>query len=594
MTTPPSRPNPGTGKASLLREALQSPRDLYRRAALLSGVIGVLSLTPSWFMFEVYGRVLNSRNVATLGWLLAMVIGVYVMLELLELVRGRVLKAAAHRVDAEVRAKLFGAAFAASLRREPSGSVQPFNDLKTIRDAIHSQLVTAIMDVPSALLCIALLYAMSPWLAVVALFGAFIQLAMLGLTERRTMPLLSQAMQASLQAQRQAGGALRNAQVIESMGMLGAVHARWMQLQRVFLSRQAAASDYAGVTTAVAKLVQTLQGSVLLGGACWIMLHGGLWGGSGMLIVASILGGRALQPLAQIVAQWRVAINARDAYKRLDGLLGTLPPDEGRLPLPAPEGRLTAEAVVAAAPGQAVAILKQVSFAALPGELTVVIGPSASGKTTLARLLVGVWPSASGKVRLDGADVYAWDKEELGPHVGYLPQNVELFDGTIAENIARFGTVDMTKVVEAAAQAGLTEMIEALPERYDTRIGDEGANLSGGQRQRLGLARALYGNPRLVVLDEPNSSLDEAGDKQLLAALQALKARGATTVAITHRKSILPVADKLLVLNDGQVVAFGPRDDVLAAMKKATEQAAAARQPQGAPTLPMAPRGAPA
>jgi ATP-binding cassette subfamily C exporter for protease/lipase len=578
---------------SPLREALHAPRDLYRRAATLSMVIGLLSLAPSWFMFEVYGRVLNSRNVATLGWLLAMVVGVYVMLELLELVRGRVLKAAAQCVDARIRDRVFNAAFAASLRREPSGSVQPFNDLKTIRDAIHSQIVTATMDLPSALLCIGLLFAMSPWLAIVALFGAFIQLAMLGLTERRTMPLLSQAIQASILAQRQAGGALRNAQVIESMGMLGPVHARWMKLQRMFLGLQATASDYAGSTTAVAKLVQTMQGSVLLGGACWIMLHGGLWGGAGMLIVASILGGRALQPLAQIVAQWRVAINARDAYKRLDALVGTLPPDDNRLSLPAPQGKLTAEAVVAAAPGQTVAILKQVSFAALPGELTLIIGPSASGKTTLARLLVGVWPTAAGKIRLDGADVYTWDKEELGPHVGYLPQNVELFDGTVAENIARFGAVDMTKVVEAATQAGLTEMIEALPERYDTRIGDEGANLSGGQRQRLGLARALYGSPHLVVLDEPNSSLDEAGDKQLLAALQALKARGATTVAITHRKSILPVADKLLVLNDGQVVAFGPRDDVLAAMKKANEQAAAARQ-QGAPTLPMAPRGAPA
>ncbi len=581
-----ARPTPAPGR-SILREALQSPRDLYRRAGSMSVVIGLLSLAPSWFMFEVYGRVMNSRNVTTLAWLLVMVIGIYVVLELLELSRGRILKAAATRIDGELRERVFNAAFGASLRREPSGSIQPFSDLKTLRESVYSPAVTAAMDLPSALICIALLYALSPWLAVIGMLGALLQLAMLGLTERRTMPLLTQAAQASIIAQRQAGGAMRNAQVIESMGMLRAVHERWMKLQRQFLARQAAASDYAGTTSAAAKLIQTMQGSVLLGAACWIMLYGGLWGGAGMLIVASIIGGRALQPLALLVMHWRSVIGARDAYKRLDGLLAGQPPEEDKLPLPAPQGKLTVEAVVAAAPGQSLAILKQISFTAQPGELTLVLGPSASGKTTLARLLVGVWPAASGNVRLDGADVYAWNKEELGQHVGYLPQTVELFDGTIAENIARFGPVDAAKVAEAAAQAGLTALIESLPDGYETRIGDDGANLSGGQRQRLGLARALYGNPRFVVLDEPNSSLDEAGEKQLLVTLEALKARGATTIAITHRATMLPAATKLLFINDGQVAMFGPRDDVLAAIKKAGEQVAATAR-QGAPALQLA------
>lgn len=580
MSTPGQTSN--ASAPPTLRDIVLSPRKLYGQAARMSVVIGLMALAPSWFMFEVYGRVLNSRNAATLAWLLLMVVGVYVALELLELARARVLSAAAHQVEDKLRSRIFDTTFDAALKRPGAGTTQPFNDLKTMRDLIHSPAVAAVMDIPGAIICVVLLYMMSPWLGVIAMFGALLQTLTLWLTERRTMPILSQATQASIQAQRHAAGALRNAQVIESMGMLRQVHARWMGLQRQFLVKQAQASDYAGTTSAVAKLVQLMQGSVLLGAACWIMLHGGLWGGAGMIIVASILGGRALQPLAQLVGHWRLVIAARDAYGRLDQLLRSALPAEEGLQLPAPQGKLTVEAVVAAAPGAQLAILKSVTFMAVPGELTLVIGPSASGKSTLARLLVGVWPAASGKVRLDGADVYAWDKEELGPHVGYLPQFVELFDGTVAENIARFGTVDRAQVAQAAAQAGLIETIEALPEGYDTRIGDEGAVLSGGQRQRLGLARALYGNPRLVVLDEPNSSLDEAGEKQLLATLFALKARGATTVAITHRTTMMPAADRMLVLNDGQVAMFGTRDEVLAAMKKATEQARQAAAPSAA------------
>lgn len=564
---PPEAPN-----LTPLRNALADARPYYAKAARISLVTGVLGLAPSWFMFEVYGRVLNSRNMDTLGWLLLMVIGVYVVLELLELARSRILTVAAHQVETSLRSRLFGVTFDAALKRQASGTVQPFVDLKTLRDLIHSPVIAAVLDLPAAALCLVLLYLMSPWLGLVALLGAVMQTAMLWLTERRTMPQLTQAMQASILAQRHAGGALRNAQVIESMGMLRSIHERWMRLQRQFLVKQAEASDYAGATTAGAKLIQMMQGSVLLGAACWVMLHGALWGGAGMLIVASILGGRALQPLAQLVSQWRTVIGARDAYKRLESLLGNAPPEEENLELPPPEGKLSVEAVVAAAPGGTLPILKGVTFTAVPGEATLVIGPSASGKSTLARLLIGVWPAAGGKVRLDGADVYTWDKERLGPHIGYLPQSVELFDGTVAENIARFGAVNHNMVAEAADLVGLSETINALPEGYDTRIGEDGAVLSGGQRQRLGLARALYGNPNFVVLDEPNSSLDDSGDKQLLVTLQKLKDRGATVIAITHRTSMLPAANKLLLLNDGQVLAFGPRDEVLAALKKANEQ----------------------
>ena len=558
-----------------LKTALREQRGLYFQAARLSMVIGVLMLAPSWFMFEVYGRVLDSRSLATLGWLLLAICGVYVVIEMLELVRSRVLFAAASDVDARLRRRVFDVTFEANLRKVPGGTTQVFADLRTVCDFIASPAVISAMDTPAALLCLGLLYAISPWLGAMAMIGAFLQVGLAYITENRTLPQLTEANQASIQAQNYAGGTLRNAQVIESMGMLGAVHQRWMSLQRRFLSRQGQASDTAGVTTTAAKLIQTMQSSLLLGGAAWLALHDNLVGGAGMMIVASILGGRVLAPLAQLVAQWRSVVGARDAYSRLSSLLGKLEPTEPGMALPPPKGVLTVEAVVAGAPGNPLPILKGVSFAARPGEVVMVVGPSAAGKTTLARMLMGLWPAASGKVRLDGADMHAWHKSQLGPHLGYLPQGVELFDGTVAENIARFGKVDMATVREAADLVGITDMVEQLSEGFDTRIGEEGAVLSGGQRQRLGLARAVYGRPQLLVLDEPNSSLDEAGEKSLLALLGALKARGATVVAITHRTTLLAAADKLLVLNEGQVALFGPRDEVLAGLKKANDQARA-------------------
>jgi ATP-binding cassette subfamily C exporter for protease/lipase len=297
-----------------------------------------------------------------------------------------------------------------------------------------------------------------------------------------------------------------------------------------------------------------------------------------MVIIASIFGGRALQPLAQLVQSWRVLIQARDAHDRLKALFALHQSKPRSMPLPPPVGHLTVEAAVAAAPGQTQPILRSVSFEARPGQMTLIIGPTASGKSTLARLLVGVWPCMGGTVRLDGADLHAWNKEELGPHLGYLPQSVELFDGTVAENIARFGAVDMDRVREAVDLVGMQDVIDALPEGYDTRIGDDGAVLSGGQRQRLGLARAVYGKPRLLVLDEPNSSLDTPGEQALLAMVIRLKALQCTVLAITHRNGLMPAADRLVILREGQVAAAGPRDEVLDALNKANERARQAQQ----------------
>jgi ATP-binding cassette subfamily C exporter for protease/lipase len=405
-----------------------------------------------------------------------------------------------------------------------------------------------------------------------------VQAVIAWLNERSTQPPLSAANRSAMGAQQYADGSLRNAQVIEAMGMLGDIHKRWIAKQREFLGLQALASERAGVYTALSRFVQTVIGSMLLGLGAWLLLRNELHGGAGMLIVASILGGRMLQPLVQIITQWRVAVNARDAYNRLETLLTIVPAKPRAMELPAPHGKLSAENLIAMAPGTQVPILRGVTFALNPGEVVCVIGPSASGKTTLARVLCGIWPSAGGKARLDGADVHGWDKDQLGPHVGYLPQGVELFDGTLAENIARFGIMEKARVENAARAVGLHDFIMALPDGYETEVGTEGARLSGGQRQRVGLARALYGDPVYVVLDEPNSSLDDAGESALISAITEFKARGTTFVVITHRTSLMGVADKILFLRDGSVQAFGPRDEVLGAMQKAAQEAAAKAQ----------------
>ncbi len=579
----PNSPNPANPQApAVLRTAIRAEMPIYRKAIGFSLVTSLLVLAPTIFMLEVYDRVLNSRSSTTLLSLLACVIGIYVLMEVLEMLRGRLLQQAGWRVDATLREKLHDATFNASVRHG-AASIQPFTDLRTVREFIASPAVTAALDAPSSLIFLVLVTLISPWLGAVALLGAIVQVVIGVSTERKTMPVLTEANKAAIGAQNFASGLLRNAQVITAMGMKDSIYQRWIARQRAFLTLQANASDTAGGNSAVSKFIQTMQGSLILGLSCWLTVKGMLLGGGGMMIVASTLGGRVLTPLVQLVAQWRTVVNARDAYARLDQFLGSMQAEQDRMSLPAPQGHLAVEGVVAAAPGANSPIIRGVSFALQPGEVLMLIGPSAAGKTTLARLLMGIWPAASGKVRLDGADIHAWNKDELGPYLGYLPQTVELFDGTLAENIARFGDIDRDAVRAAIEQVGLGAMVDALPDGLDTRIGDEGAILSGGQRQRVGLARAIYGDPSFVLLDEPNSSLDEAGEQALLNTLQQLKARKCTTIVITHRTSVLPAADKILLLRDGQVAALGPRDEVLAALRQASAPRAV---PATAPAAP--------
>lgn len=568
-----------------LRSAVAELRPIFKRAAALSVVASVLLLAPSAYMLEVYDRVINSRSYMTLAMLTLLVLTAFAVMEVLDWARGQLMHEASLAFDGRLGERVFNAVFEANLKRQAGGNAQPMNDFKTVREFFNTPVLIACMEAPVALLFLILIFAMSPVLGWSAVVAALVQTFIAWLNQRSTQPPLQAANRSALAAQQYADASLRNAQVIESMGMLRDIHRRWMEKQGEFLKLQAQASEAGGTFQAASKFVQNTTSSMLLGLGAWLLLRNELNGGAGMMIVASILGGRVLAPLVQIVTQWQSVVGARVAWARLNQLLTALPERPASMALPAPVGQLTVEGVVAAAPGTQLPIIRGLSFSLSAGEVLAVVGPSASGKTSLARLLTGLWPALSGKVRLDGVDVYVWGKAELGPRVGYLPQGVELFDGTLAENIARFGEVDPIKVEAAARAVGLHDTIMALPKGYDSPVGREGAMLSGGARQRVGLARAIYGDPVFVVLDEPNSSLDEAGDAALAQAIAHLKSRGTTFVIMTHRRSVLAVADKMLILHEGQSKAFGPRDEVLAALAKANAQTA---RPGAAPAPAMA------
>jgi ATP-binding cassette subfamily C exporter for protease/lipase len=548
---------------SILKTAIQPQLKDISQAVIFSFFVNLLVLAPSWYMLEVYDRVINSQSLRTLLMLTILVVVLYALLEMLEWVRSGIMQKAAKQFDAALRERVFNSVFQAKLRQLAGGSTQALADLKVIQDAIASPALMALIDLPFALLTLLLIFWINTTLGWFAVFGALILGIIATVNQLRVQPPLVKANLHASAAQSYANGVIRNAQVIESMGMLSRIQEKWMKKQHAFLHMQALASDRAGLNSSISKFTQILQGSLLLGLGCWLTLKGELSMGGSMMIIASILGGRVLAPLLVIVMHWRVVMGAQDAIKRLDNFLKAFPETKQSMPLPPPIGLLSVEGLVASPPNSQHAILKGITFTLAAGQSLGIVGPSASGKSTLARLITGIWPALNGSVRLDGVDIFAWDKNELGPFVGYLPQNVELFDGTLAENIARFGDVDMVKVADAAKIVGLDNFALGLKDGYESQLGDEGAFLSGGQRQRVALARAIYGMPKFIVLDEPNSSLDEEGDAALLRTLQYIKSKGSTLIIITHRVQVMSVIDSILLLVDGKIKALGPRDEVL-------------------------------
>ena len=566
-------------------QALLGYRRVFRTLAVFSMLINLLMLVPSIYMLQVYDRVLPSRNGITLAMLTLMMLGMYGFSSVLEFVRSFIVIRIGGKLDMHLNSRVYTAAFETNLKQHSANAGQSLNDLTTIRQFVTGNALFAFFDAPWFPIYLAVIFIFNVWLGVFALAGSVILIALAIVNERVSRRPLSEATALSIRSSSLATANLRNAEVIEAMGMLSNLMARWSILNSGFLARQAEASEKAALVTNVTKFFRLSLQSLVLGIGALLAIDGKI--SPGMMIAGSILMGRVLSPLEMVISVWRQWSGARGAYDRLVVLLESNPVRRIGMALPAPAGHLTLEGVSAAPPGLRVPVVQGLSFTIEAGDVVGVIGPSASGKSTLARLMVGVWSAAVGTVRLDGADIYQWDKDQLGPHIGYLPQDIELFGGSIAENIARFGQIESEKVIEAAKLAGVHELILRLPQGYDTLVGDRGAGLSGGQKQRIGLARALYGDPSFIVLDEPNSNLDESGEAALKQAIERLRAAGKTVVLITHRTSIIAATTKLLLLVEGQLKMYGPTAHVLATLQKAPAQTAAATPP--ATTKPARP-----
>lgn len=553
---------------SELAEVLFRLRRSFYALGAFSGVINVMMLTPAIYMLQVYDRALVSRNVTTLAMLTLLVIGLFLLMSALEMIRTRVLIRVGNGLDMDLNRRIFSAAFERNLSRAGGNPAQALQDLAQVRQFLTGNGLFAFFDAPWTPIYLLVSYLIHPLLGLVTLVGSLILVALAYLTEKATQKPLAEANQAALSSASYANNNLRNAEVIEAMGMLPAIGKRWYQGHLRILQMQTLASDRAALISSTGRFVRITLQSVILGTGALLAIEGKIT--PGMMIACSILTGRALGPVEQVIASWKQLLGCRSAWGRLNELLHDYPQRPPSMSLQRPLGMLAVENLIAGAPGTNNPIVRGVSFSLTPGESLGVIGPSASGKSTLARLLVGVWPAQAGKVRLDGADIFTWNKAELGPWLGYLPQDVELFEGTIAENIARFAEVDSDAVIRAARSSGVHDMILRFPQGYDTRLAADGTPLSGGQKQRIALARALYGEPNLVVLDEPNANLDDVGEKALVDALAELKARGATVILISHRPNVLCAVDKVLMLRDGAVHMLGSRDEVFAALRKAS------------------------
>ena len=543
-------------------------------AGLFSMIANLLMLAPTLYMLQVYDRVLVSQNTGTLLVVSIITLFFLVVLSFSEWARSKLLVRSGIRMDQMLSRKLFHASYEAHLNPAVSNPTRAFADLTELRQFLTGNGIFAFFDAPWAPIYIAVLFLLHPWLGVMALGFAAVQSVLAWWGSQATKPAQAQASKSQLEVSGYLQSKFRNAEVIESMGMLKHLYRRWAERNAKAMGANLNAQDVASRVTAWSKFVRYTQQSLSLGGGALLVIHGEL--SPGGMIAANVLMSRALAPIDLMVGTWSGFLNAREAFTRLSELLEAHPMRDIPAMGMAPKGDVVLKDVVASAPGREKPILQGVSAIMPPGTVTVVLGASGSGKSTLARVLLGIWPHSSGQVLLDGQGIGKWNRMELGPHIGYLPQDIELFDGTIAENIARSGEVESEKVIEAAEAAGLHTMILRFPKGYDTPMGEAGGLLSGGQRQRIGLARAMYGMPALVVLDEPNANLDDEGENALVRAVQGLKAQGKTVVLISHRPGIVSVADRLLILQNGTVQASGPRDGVLAALQKQREQAQAA------------------
>jgi len=536
-------------------------RPLLGCIAAFSFFINVLFLVPAIFMLQVFDRVLPSRSQETLIVLLAGTGVALLILLLLDYVRNRLQNVLGNIIDERLSPPVVHAIVAKAARAPQSVKAEGIRDIAVLRNVFSANALIALFDAPWVVAYVLVIWAFHPALGMGAAVASALMLILAWMNDLVSRRSLEDLQQEARGAARYVESSLRNAEVLQALGMTETLLARWQALQNRVMALQTSSSRrgvaFSAMTRCFRQAIQILM--LALGAYLVLSEHAS----PGIMIATTILLGRAVQPVEQLVGSWRGLTDARAAYGRLRDLSQDFDRRPKRMKIPRPQGRLVAEGISFRAPSLEKMILINISFDLAPGEALAVIGPSAAGKSTLARLLTGVWAPTTGIVRLDGADVAYWPRKDLGPSIGYVPQDVELFDGSVADNIARLGTVDAEAVVAAATRAGAHEMILGLPEGYDTLVGEQGARLSPGQRQRVALARALYGNPRLVVLDEPNSNLDGAGEVALAQALVRLRKDGVTSVVVTHRPSLIGHVDKVLVLNAGRVQHFGPAREVL-------------------------------
>jgi ATP-binding cassette subfamily C protein/ATP-binding cassette subfamily C protein EexD len=558
---------PDRGADSVLTRAIAAGKSQLVAVALFSGVVNLLQLTVSLYMMQVFDRVLSTRSIDTLYYLTLIAVFALLIMAVLDGLRGQVMQRLASWVEGKVAPEAFLRAIESQLRGRPY-RMEALRDLAVCRGWLGSPASLTVFDVPWVPIYLAVIFALHPTLGWIAFAGAAILFMLTLANEWATGSLLRQASTASMGSQRRAESMVRNAEVIDSMGMAPAVLQRWREGLSSSIPPQERAADRAAIMLSITRFTRLAVQVAVLGVGAWLTLEQQLT--SGASIAASIIMGRALAPVEQMIGGWKQLVQARQSYRRLVGFMALPRIRPPGIPLPEPAGRINAERVTFGFPGQPVAIIKGISFNLAAGESLAIIGPSAAGKTTLIKLLIGTLQPSAGTVRLDGADVFTWQREDFGRYTGYLPQDVELFDGTVMKNIGRMRDVEPEQIFEAAKLAGCHEMILRLPQGYDTEIGDGGQHLSGGQRQLIGLARAMFGNPRFVVLDEPNSNLDGDAEQALIRGLEALKANGTTVILVSHRPTLVQGVDKVLLLRDGAAEAFGPRAEVL---KRLVQQA---------------------
>jgi ATP-binding cassette subfamily C protein len=573
-----------------LRQAMGECRWHFTNVGIFSVFVNMLMLTGPLFMLQTYDRVLTSRSEETLVALLVLVTALFLLFGMLDYARGRVLARAGARFQSILDSRVFTAIMRRSVspveRARPNSAAR---DLDSVRQLLSGPAPFALFDVPWTPLFLGVIFLFHPLMGWVAVAGGVLLIALTAMNQIRSREPNAESQAASYEAENLGEAMRQNAEVVQGLGMHKAGMGRWQQMRELALEKQLLASDRTSSYSSSSKALRFYLQSVMLAVGAWLVLQQEI--SPGMMIAGSILMGRALAPIEQAIGQWALAQRALRGWASLGEMLARVPIEQRKTELPAPKGYVDVQKVSVLAPGDEVPVLRGISFRLEPGQALGVIGPSGAGKTTLAKVLTGIWPPAAGKVRLDGAALDQWPRDELGRHIGYLAQDIGLFSGTVAENIARLSPQpDDKKVVEAAQRAGAHELLLSLPQGYNTQIGYGGGRLSGGQRQRVALARALYGDPPLLVLDEPNANLDAQGEQALVDAIRDAKARGRAVVVMAHRPSAIAACDLLLMIDKGLQVDFGPRDEVLKKRTRNYPQLVGdkAKQAAGAPAAPGA------